>query len=161
MIARANLNCLLAPAPLVDLSRVQKRPAIFLGAYNNPWTLRIAEPLPYRFGSFACKCILEAKTSKPVAEVDFSTPRDKILTDYSIVARFRSEITDGPAWIIAGIGPMSTTAAAEFASSVKSSEELLDLAPKDWKNGNVEAVLATDIVNGVPGHTRILRSAFW
>jgi hypothetical protein len=161
MIARVNLNCLLKPAALVDLSNVRKRPAIFLGAYSNPWTLRIAAPLPYRFGPLACKCIVEAKSSRAVGEVDFATPRDKILTDYSIIVRLHSEITDGPAWVIAGVGPMSTTAAAEFASSAKSSQDLLDLAPKGWKNGNVEAVLATDIVNGIPGHTRILRTAFW
>jgi hypothetical protein len=161
MIARANLNCLMKPAPQVDLSNVQNRPAIFMGAYNNSWTLRVVAPLPYRFGPLSCKCIVDAKSNKAVGEVDFSTPRDKILTDYSIVAHFHSEITDGPAWVIAGIGPMSTPAAAEFASSAYSTRELLGLAPKGWKDGNVEAVLATDVVNGTPGHTRILRTAFW
>ncbi len=161
MLSRANLNCLLKPAASVDLSNVQKRPAIFVGAYNNPWTLRIAAPLPYRFGPLSCKCIVEAKSAQAVGEVDFSISRNKILTDYSILVRFHSEITDGPAWVIAGVGPMSTEAAAEFASSAKSSQELLALAPKGWNGGNVEAVLATDVVNGIPGHTRIMRTAFW
>ena len=161
MMARSNLNCSLKPAPLVEISDVQKRPTIFLGAYSNPWTLRISAPLPYRFGPLSCKCIIDAKSAKSIAEVDFSTPRGKILTDYSIVARIHSEVTDGPAWVIAGIGPMSTPAAAEFASSAKASQELLAMAPKGWKGMNVEAVLATDVVNGIPGHTRILKTAFW
>jgi hypothetical protein len=160
-IARANLSCQLKPAPSVDLSSVQKSPAIFVGAYSNPWTLRVSAPLPYRFGPLSCKCILDAKSGESVGEVDFSIPRDKISTDYSIVARFHSEITDGTAVVIAGIGPMSTEAASKFMSSAKGSDELLGLAPKDWKGGNIEAVLATDIVNGTPGHTRILRTAFW
>jgi hypothetical protein len=151
----------LKPAASVDLSSVQKRPAIFLGAYNNPWTLRMSSPLPYRFGPLACKCILDAKSGQSIGAVDFSIPRDKIFSDYSIVARFHSEITDGPAVVIAGIGPMSTEAAAGFLSSAKGSEELLGLAPSGWKGGNVEAVLGTEVVNGIPGHTHILRTAFW
>lgn len=160
-VARASLNCQLRPAVAVDLSGVRKRPVIFVGAYNNPWTLRVGAPLPYRFGPFACKCIVDAKSGRTIGVVDFSIPRDKISTDYSIVARFHSEVTDGPVVVIAGVGPMSTEAAAEFVSSAKGSEDLLRQAPKGWKGGNVEGVLGTDVVNGIPGHTRILQTAFW
>jgi hypothetical protein len=160
-ITRMGFECQLKPAATVDLLNVQKNPAVFIGAYNNPWTLRMSAPLPYGFGPLACKCIVDTKSGKPLAGVDFTIPRDRISTDYSIVARFHSEVTDGPAVVVAGIGPMATEAAAEFASSAMSNENLLGLAPKGWKGRNVEAVLATDVVNGTPGHTRILRTAFW
>ena len=117
--------------------------------------------LPYRFGDLACRCILDSKNGEHVGGVDFSIPRDKIVTDYSIIARFHSDVTDGQVVVIAGIGPMSTEAAAEFSSSPEHSSDLLSLAPQGWKGKNVEAVLATDVVNGIPGHTRILRTAFW
>ena len=159
-LGRANLSCLLQPAPSLDLPAVRHKPAIFLGAYNNPWTLRVTGSLPYRFGPLACKCILDAKSSKPVAEVDFSAPRESILVDYSIVSRFHSDVTDGPVWVVAGLGPMSTVAAADFAASKVSSDELLLAAPKGWAGENVEAVLATDVVKGKPGHTHILRTSF-
>jgi hypothetical protein len=159
--ARTNVNCQLKPAVSTDLSNVQNRPAIFLGAYNNPWTLRIGASLPYRFGPLSCKCIVDAKSGKAIGVVDFSIPRDRISTDYSIVARFHSEVTDGSAVIVAGVGPMGTEAAAEFVSSAKDSKELIRLAPRGWKGGNVEVVLGTDVVNGIPGHTRIFRTAFW
>jgi hypothetical protein len=161
MLARDGADCQLKPAKLVDITNLHNRSAVFVGAYNNPWSLRLTESLPYRFGALTCRCILASKTGNTIAGVDFSHPRSQISTDYATISRFHSDVTDGPAIIIAGIGPMGTEAAAEFASSKDRSEELLALAPKGWKGNNVEAVLATDVVNGIPRHTRILLTAFW
>jgi hypothetical protein len=161
VLNRSGVECQLKSAAATDLSNIHAQAAVFVGAYNNPWVLRITQSLPYRFGDIVCKCILDSKTGARVGDVDFSVPRDRITTDYSIVARLHSDVTDGPAMIIAGIGPMSTEAAAEFASLPERSAELLALASKEWRGVNVEVVLATDVVNGIPGHTRILRTAFW
>ncbi|WP_263418247.1 hypothetical protein [Terriglobus albidus] len=161
VLARIGADCQMKAVLATDLSNVHARPVLFVGAYNNPWVLRVTQTLPYRFGDLACKCILDSKDGSHVGGVDFSMPRNKITTDYSIVARFNSEITDGPVVVIAGIGPMSTEAAAEFSAIPERSRELFALAPKGWKGANVEAVLATEVVNGIPGHTRILKATFW
>ncbi|QEE28940.1 hypothetical protein FTW19_13590 [Terriglobus albidus] len=161
VLARLGMDCQMKAVSTTDLSNVHSHPAIFVGAYNNPWVLRITQAIPYRFGELACKCILDTRTGERIGGVDFSIPRDQITTDYSIVASFHSDVTDGPVVVIAGIGPMSTEAAAEFTTLTERSAELFSHAPKGWKGGNVEAVLATDVVNGIPGHTRILKTAFW
>lgn len=161
VLARLGMDCQMKAVSTTDLSNVHARPTIFVGAYNNPWVLRITQAVPYRFGDLACKCILDTRTGERIGGVDFSIPRDQITTDYSIVASFHSDVTDGPVVVIAGIGPMSTEAAAEFTTLTERSAELFSHAPKGWKGGNVEAVLATDVVNGIPGHTRILKTAFW
>ena len=161
VLARIGADCQMKAVSTTDLSNVHARPVLFVGAYNNSWVLRVTQTLPYRFGEQSCKCILDSKNGSRVGAVDFSMPRERITTDYSIVARFNSDITDGPVVVIAGIGPMSTEAAAEFSSIPERSKELFALAPKGWKGTNVEAVLATEVVNGIPGHTRILKTAFW
>jgi hypothetical protein len=40
-------------------------------------------------------------------------------------------------------------------------EDMNRLAPKDWKHGNVEVVLATPVIDGQPGPQHIVASQFW
>lgn len=160
-LARLGGNCRVREAANIDLSDLQGRSSILVGAYNDPWALRITGALPYKFGPLACKCIVESRTGETLGTVDFSLPRSKVAVDYSVIARFHSEVTDGPVMVVAGVAPMSTQAAAEFVTSPDRIDEALRYAPRSWRGQNVEVVLATEIVNGVPGHTKIVRTAFW
>jgi hypothetical protein len=40
-------------------------------------------------------------------------------------------------------------------------EDMNRLAPKGWKHGNVEVVLATPVIDGHPGPPHIVASQFW
>ncbi|SEB50907.1 hypothetical protein [Terriglobus roseus] len=160
-LTRVGGSCSLREATRITLADLQNRPVILFGAYNNNWALRMTQELPFRFGPLDCKCIVERATGSRVGTVDFSLPRDKIFVDYSVVARFQSQVTDGPVLVVAGVGPMSTQAAADYVSAQERTAEIVHLAPRGWKGGNFELVLGTDVVGGVPGHTSIVRAAFW
>jgi hypothetical protein len=161
IIARYNRSCAMYAAPTVDISGLKNRSILLVGDYNNDWVIRLTNSLPYHFGPETQHSVIYMKTNKPMGSVDYQLPRDLIHADYGIVARFHSDVTDGNALVIAGVGPMSTEAAAEFVTSEAHLKEIYKLSPAHWKGKNFEVALETDIVDGSPGHTRIIGSSFW
>ena len=160
-VARHGRKCILKQSRSVELSTLQNQTAIYIGGYNNDWVLRMTQPLPFRFGSAECACIVESKTGQLLGKVDFTLPVERIDKDYGIVARFHSEMTDRVVFIIAGIGQMSTEAVATYVTSPQGLADLNRRAPYGWKGSGMEAVLTTDVTYGHPGHTQVLRTAFW
>jgi hypothetical protein len=160
-VANHGKKCILKQSQSVDLSMLQNQTAIFIGGYNNDWVLRMTQPLPFRFGPTTCNCIIESKTGQLLGKVDYTQPVERMNKDYSVVARFHSDLTDRDVFIVAGIAQTSTEAAANFVTSAQGIADFNRLAPYGWKGGGIEAVLTTDVTNGHPGHTQILRTAFW
>jgi len=60
----------------------------------------------------------------------------------------------------AGIGSNGPEAAGEFIVSPERLSELLRSAPPGWKNGNFEAVLKVEVVDGSTGASSIVASEF-
>jgi hypothetical protein len=160
-IAQHDRSCAIYAAPTVDISGLKNRSILLVGDYNNDWVIRLTNSLPYHLGPETQHSVVDMKTNKPMGSVDYQLPRDLIHADYGIVARFHSDVTDGNALVIAGVGPMSTKAAAEFVTSEAHLKEIYKLSPAHWKGKNFEVALETDIVDGSPGHTRIIGSSFW
>jgi hypothetical protein len=159
-IAQHDRSCAIYAAPTVDISGLKNRSILLVGDYNNDWVIRLTNSLPYHFGP-GTHSVIDMKTNKPMGSVDYQLPRDLIHADYGIVAHFHSDVTDGNALVIAGVGPMSTEAAAEFINSEAHLKEIYKLSPAHWNGKNFEVALETDIVDGSPGHTRIIGSSFW
>jgi hypothetical protein len=93
--------------------------------------------------------------------VDFSGTYSKLTQDYAIVARFRDPTTLQMVVVAAGIGENGTIAAGEFATSGAFLEELASQAPKGWRSDNIEAVLATQVIDRKSGPPRVLAVHVW
>jgi len=144
---------------LVDL---RSRSVILVGALNNLWTLRLLDPLRFRFATQPLAHIEDSSTSQhPDWSVDFSKPYSAVSTDYAIVARYHDATTNGTVMVIAGIGPYGTEAASEFVTSPRSLEQLLRKAPADWQNKNLEMVLKTEVIAGEAGPPSLVAATTW
>ena len=160
-MASLSRHCSLKPSRTTDITEIRTNPAIFIGAYNNPWAVRVTSPLPFRFADEPKREIVDSKTSEVIGSVDFNSPASTITTDYAIIARYHSDVTDSQIVVIAGIGPMSTESAAEYITSPEDLAQLKAAAPDTWHGQNLEAVIATDVVDGRPGHVRLVATRFW
>ena len=89
---------------------------------------------------------------------DAPLPRD---SDYAIVARFHSDITESTAVVIAGLGSPGTGSAEQYISNQEKMKELISRAPKDWQGQNFEAVLKVDLIQGNAGHVDVVAARFW
>ena len=148
------------------LDDLQRGPTVFVGAYDNAWTMRLTNPLHYHFASDADmthQWIVDStapdKTRWMIdrgAQMAFDNYRD-----YAIVARFTDPNTGGLAVIMAGIGPGGTRAAGEFITDSADLTQLMHAAQAAGDKKNMEFVISTEIIGGEPGTPRVEASYFW
>ncbi len=159
------------PSRSTMLPSLRKRPIVLIGAFDNPWTLRLLKPLRFSFAivgggeSGVSPQILQILDSKNQAgspwAVDFKQPVNLMSHDYAIIARFQDDTTDGPVMVVAGIGSTGTESAGEFVTSPLYMKQFANLAPSRWSGINMEAVIETEIIDGHPGHPHIIAAEFW
>jgi hypothetical protein len=138
-------------------------PTVFIGAYDNQWTLRLLKPLRFHFVNDALMThfgIVDASSKTPTTWIVDRT--QQIATnnyrDYAIVARFTDSTTGKLAVVAAGVGRGGTIAAGELLTDPAQLAPVLRAAG-DKKN--IELVLSTPIIGGEPGPPRIEASYAW
>lgn len=63
--------------------------------------------------------------------------------------------------MVAGIGYWGTLAAGDFITSEEHLRKILQSAPANWQNMNLQVVLSTDVIDGVSGPPKVLVTHFW
>jgi len=155
----------LQAADTITLSEIRNGPTIFVGAFDNPWTMRLTKPLHFRFGNdpaFTQEWIYDSTSSKPPQWFTERPAQESSnnYREYAIIARYTNPDTGQLCIIIAGIGQASTRAAGEFLSDPAELVALQRLAPRDGRK-NVEAVISTQIIDGQAGSPKIEATYFW
>jgi hypothetical protein len=162
-------DCNIISVDSATLEDLRRSSVVLIGGGNNIWTLRLLEKLRYQFHPRPSDPTLEHGSwtiidhDNPGKDPFRQTPdaSQKHGSEYAIIARFHSDITDGMILIVAGMGPEGTQGAAEFIRSSTRWEEIFSRAPENWKGLNFEAVLQVDILDGVTGHARVTDVNFW
>jgi len=147
------------------LTDLRQGPAILISAFDNPWTLRLAEPLRFHFvrqpGSSICSIEDREDPSNNRWSLDFSAPYSKLTEDYAIVARFWDATTGQLLVIAAGISTHGTISAGEFLTDKRFLQEALDKVPGNLAHKNIEAVIITQVIDTKPGPPRIAALHVW
>jgi hypothetical protein len=142
---------------------LQSGPFILVGGMNNEWTLRLTSGLRFSFARQTNGARVQDKQNPTSTgwEVDFTTPLSQFNRDYAIVSRVRDPKTEQTVVIVAGIGSWGTLAAGEFVTKAEHLAKLEKLAPPHWERGNLQVVLATDVIRGSSGPPMLLATHFW
>ena len=148
------------------LTDLRRGPAIFLGAFDNAWTLRVTRGLRFRFGNDADMTHFWIEDTQSPARAHWQVDRDLQMTtnnyrDYAIVARFIDSNTGKPAVVVAGIARGGTIAAGEFLMQPANMEAIKAQVPKNWDEQNMEFVLSTEIIGGRSSPPRVEATYFW
>jgi hypothetical protein len=148
-----------------NLADFRKGPAVLIGAYNNPWTMRLADQLRYTFqrtpGTKDGFISDRQNPSKPVWHHNPYQPYSQVFEDWAIVSRFVDSRTEQMVVVVAGMGKDGTAAAGEFVTDARYLQMLADRAPKGWERKNLQVVLSTEVINGNVGPPRIMATYFW
>lgn len=145
-----------------DFTQLREGPIVLIGAFNNPWTLRITQDLPFGFESEAqARKIVDRKDPSKSWTYQWQVPNITLAQDYAIVARFHDNVTGQPVIILAGILAEGTEAASEVVSNPEYLKAMLNKAPKDWDHKNLEAVIETDVIDGHPGPPKVIAVEAW
>jgi hypothetical protein len=148
------------------LSDLRNGPTIFLGAFDNTWTLRMTRDLRYRFGNDPGMTHFWIEDTQSHEQLRWSVDRQVQQTthsyrDYAIVARFRDANTGKLAVVAAGIARGGTVAAGEFLTQPGEMDAIKAHAPKGWNGKNMEFVLSTEIIDGSSSPPKIVAMYFW
>jgi hypothetical protein len=144
-------------APLTTLTDLRERSIIFVGGLNNAWTLRLTDPLRFRFVQGPQARIEDTKNPQNTAwSVDFSKPFTSVSVDYGIVARYHDTLTNGNVMILAGLGPYGTEAVSELVSSPQYLNQIEKQVANGLKEANLEVVVKTDVINGEAGPPQVV-----
>ena len=148
------------------LTDLRRGPSVFIGAYDNGWTLRLTAPLRFHFANDPAMTRFwiedRANPDKRDWLLDRSVQQQTgTYKDYAIVARFVEPNTDQYSVVAAGIGRGGTVAAGEFLVDARHMESMLNQVPSDWKRRNVELVLETQVIEGRSGPPRISAVHVW
>ena len=147
-----------------SLTDLRHGPTVFLGAFDNAWTLRVTRNLRYRFGNDAAMKHFWIEDSQSPARWQIDRGQ-QIATnnyhDYAIVARFVDASTGRIAVVSAGIARGGTVAAGEFLTQEADMAAITAHAPKNWDGQNMEVVLSTEIIDGRSAPPKIEATYFW
>jgi hypothetical protein len=148
------------------LTDLRRGPSVFIGAFDNGWTLRVTSPLRFHFANDATMTQFwiedRANPGKHEWTLDRSIQQQTgTYKDYAIVARVIDPNTDQFVVVAAGIGRGGTVAAGEFLVDAHRMEDLLKQVPTNWKQKNMEIVLETQVIQGRSGPPRIDAVHVW
>ena len=134
-------------------------PVVLVGAFENPWTRRLTEDLPFVFQSGTT---IRDQT-QPGKEWRLSklSPDWHPPEDYAIVSRFISSETGQPVLVAAGLANIGTQTAGEFLTSSTLLSDAMRDAPKDWRRKNFQFVLHTKVLGRTPGTPAVVAKHFW
>ena len=148
------------------LTDLRQGPTVFIGAFDNNWTLRVTGPLRFHFANNADMSKFWIEDRQDPSRKNWMLERTVqqetgTYKDYAIVARFTDPDTDRAVVVAAGLARGGTVAAGEFLVSPQLIRDLTRQAPKGWQYKNIEIVLETQVIDGRSGPPRIAAVHVW
>ena len=149
-----------------SLTDLRHGPSVFIGAYDNGWTLRLTSPLRFHFANNPDMTQFWIEDRNNPGKRDWILDRSVqqstgTYKDYAIVARLVDPNSDQYVVVAAGIGRGGTVAAGEFLVDARRMNDMLSQVPGNWKQKNVEIVLETQVIQGRSGPPRISAVHIW
>jgi hypothetical protein len=166
MLQSNGKNFTLKGESATDLTDLRNGPTVFIGAFDNEWTLRLTAPLRYHFDNNPTmtefRIVDSSDPSKPGWTINrLQQMGTKSYRDFAIIARFTDSTTGKLAVVVAGVGRGGTRVAGEYLTDPADLAQLEPIAARAGNKKNMEVVLSTQIIDGEPGTPKVEASYFW
>ena len=150
---------------VTSFSDLRQAPSVFIGAFDNGWTLRFTAPLRYHFANNPemSQFWVEDRQQPSTREwlLDRSQQATGTYKDFALVTRALDPNTGRYVVVAAGIARGGTIASGEFLVDPSHMDELKRVVPKDWEHRNMEIVIETQVIDGRSGPPRIAAVYVW
>jgi hypothetical protein len=148
-----------------NLADLRERPSVIVGGFNNEWAIRLLGELRFSYQQDENRGLLWIQDKQDTAQrnwcIDLNLPYKELKEDYAIISRVLHPTTEQMFVSVSGITKIGTIAAGEFLISESNMQLLFQEDPQAWKSRNLQVVLATKVIQGNSGPSRIVASAFW
>jgi hypothetical protein len=144
-------------------AQLREGPSVMIGAFDNPWTMRITQDLPigFEYDDHVRKVVDRKSVPRRMWTLQWQVPMKSLARDYAVVARIHDQVSGQPVIILAGILGEGTEAASEVASNPAYLDAMLQKAPKNWDQLNLEAVIEANVIEGHPGPPTVVAVETW
>ncbi len=136
---------------------LRNSPAVLIGAFNNPWSIRMAAEMPIYFQGRDGTIVERGDQGRVWRTVD----DNRSTQDFAIVARLLNFKTGQFLVILGGLGMVGTQATGKLVSSQGDLEAALRTAPAGWQGKNLEMVIESDIIDGSASPPHVLVVKTW
>ena len=144
-------------------AQLREGPSVMIGAFDNPWTMRITQDLPigFEYDNHVRKVVDRKSVPRRIWTLQWQVPMKSLARDYAVVARIHDQVSGQPVIILAGILGEGTEAASEVVSNPGYLDAMLQKAPKNWDQLNLEAVIEANVIEGHPGPPTVVAVEAW
>jgi len=139
---------------------LRNSPAVIIGAFDNPWTVRIMSDSPIVFREEGNDQWIEERV-KPNRAWRPGVDGRRGSKDFAIVARLQSSKTGQFLVIVGGVGMVGTEAAGRFVTRQTDLDAALRNAPAGWQAKNLEMVLESDVIDGSASTPQVVAVRSW
>jgi len=144
-------------------AQLREGPSVMIGAFDNPWTMRITQDLPigFEYDNHIRQVVDRKSVPRRIWTLQWQVPMKVLARDYAVVARIHDQVSGQPVIILAGILGEGTEAASEVVSNSAYLDAMLQKAPKNWDQLNLEAVIEANVIEGHPGPPTVVAVETW
>jgi hypothetical protein len=144
-------------------AQLREGPSVMIGAFDNPWTMRLTQDLPigFEYDNHVRQVVDRKSVPRGIWTLQWQVPMKSLARDYAVVARIHDQVSGQPVIILAGILGEGTEAASEVVSNPAYLEAMLQKAPKNWNQLNLEAVIEANVIEGHPGPPTVVAVETW
>jgi hypothetical protein len=139
---------------------LRNSPAVLIGAFDNPWAVRIISDFPIVFREEGNEQWIEER-AKPNQTWRPGVDGRRGSKDFAIVARLQKSKTGQFMVVLGGVGMVGTEAAGRFVSRQGDLDAALRTAPAGWQAKNLEMVLESDVIDGSASTPRVVAVRTW
>lgn len=161
LLARKGKHFELLGDRLTAYHDLRGRPAILLGQFNNRWTIGLTSGLRYYFDKNLTTQTYDLRDRQHPDQILASVPKPSRQEEYAIVSRVFDPATEKTVIAVAGMTFLGTLAAGDFLTHASYMEEAFRGAPSDWARKNIQVVIKSAMVEGVPGPPKVVKTYFW
>jgi hypothetical protein len=147
----------------VAASDIRNSPVVLIGGpRTNRWTMSMTKDLKFSFETVENKRrIVDRDNPARFWESRAASPNGAPQEDYVIITRLVNSPAGPGAICIAGIGVYGSQAGGRFLTNAATVQSALRSAPEDWENKNLQLVLKTKVIDGVPRAPSLVASTYW
>jgi hypothetical protein len=161
LLARKGKSFELLGDRLTAYHDLRGRPAILLGQFNNKWTIGLTSGLRYYFDKNFTTQTYDLRDRQHPDQIVASVPKPSRLEEYAIVSRIFDPATEKTVVAVVGMTFLGTLAAGDFLTHPFYMEDAFRTAPRDWSHKNIQVVIKSAMVEGVPGPPKVVTTYFW
>jgi hypothetical protein len=141
------------------------RPIVLIGSVDNDWVIHFTDAMRFRFEEDVARRLDwisdRQRPTERFGTLYTAVPDPANYEAYAIVARNADPAIGRPVVILAGVTSVGDLAATKFVSDPSYLNDFARHAPKDWDRKSIEFLIATPVVENIPGHSRIVAYNLW